>query len=608
MYRSAISSAPLQSRVDAGGTRDKFIAIGIDFGTTFSGVSWAFSEQPDTIHEISEWPAENHMNQQEVQVPTVYDIASGKWGYQVTPDMKPVRWFKLLLLSDDDLAKEENQEVSRSKQLREARDQLSNNPGKITAVDLVGQYLKNLWDHTYKTLKTMVDIDSIPLCVAITIPAIWPHYAQNAMREAAKIAGITKRRTIGTPTLGLVQEPEAASLSIMQERGLLAEIKPGECFVVCDAGGGTVDVISYMVVSNDPFRLKECVKGEGGLCGAVRIDEAFEAHLMGKNRLKLDRLNVSEYNTLVVDGWERGVKRTFTDAESPAEFSLRLPYKAFKTQDRWRNRDNFSLNRSEVRGFFSKSLTGIRTLVSNQREQVKKETGKNPRNVLLVGGLGSSLHIHGFLNSLFNGTVLRPRNGWSAVARGAVIRLLHDKLSSQPNLPPPQRRVLATLPNVTARKSRYSYGIEVDTHIAHLDDYDRTLDKTSRDPAGDEVTTRMRWYLRRGEEVSGRSPVTFSYSRYYQEPVPKTCQLDIQCSSAELPPKRADSTVEYLCTIECEFDTGFSQWEPVGNIFDGFRRCDNLELKMTFTGEPSWNFQVGAQQATTTNARVSCMD
>ncbi|KAJ4327229.1 hypothetical protein N0V84_002359 [Fusarium piperis] len=318
-------------------SREKFIAIGIDFGTTFSGVSWAFSEHPDTIYEISEWPTANHINQSEVQVPSLYDIDSGKWGYQITPDINPVKWFKLLLLNDSDLAEEE---IGGSRQLQEARIQLSMHTTQMTAVEVVGCYLGKLWDHTYAILKTKLDIDGIPLRVAITVPAIWPHYAQRSMREAAKLAGITAKRLMGVPTLELIHEPESAGLSIMMERSLLPEIK---------------DVISYKVTSVRPFRLKECVKGEdrhdpdpatpGGLSGAVRIDEAFEAHLWGRDRLKLSSLSPSEYNTLVIEDWERGVKRTFTNQEQPAQFSLRLPLKAYKTRDRWRNNDHFSLNR-----------------------------------------------------------------------------------------------------------------------------------------------------------------------------------------------------------------------------------------------------------------------
>ena len=157
-------------------------------------------------------------------MPTVFDIDSDKWGYQVAPDMKPIKWFKLLLLSDNDLAREENQEISQSKQLQDARTHLSKYR-KITAVDLVGRYLKKLWDHTYAMLKTMMKIDDIPIHVAITAPANWSHNARKALRQAVKQAGITTKGPNGALILKLVREPEAPAKSIMREHGLVVEIK-----------------------------------------------------------------------------------------------------------------------------------------------------------------------------------------------------------------------------------------------------------------------------------------------------------------------------------------------------------------------------------------------
>lgn len=137
--------------------------------------------------------------------------------------MVPMKWFKLLLLNDDDIARDE---IRQSKPMQEARNQLLL-PNAPTATEVVGFYLKKLWDHTYNILKAKLEIDNLPLRVAITIPAIWPPYAQKAMREAAKIAGITAKRDIGATTLDLVQEPEAAGLSILFERSNLPEIQVG---------------------------------------------------------------------------------------------------------------------------------------------------------------------------------------------------------------------------------------------------------------------------------------------------------------------------------------------------------------------------------------------
>lgn len=220
----------------------------------YCGVSWALSDAPDVIHEVTEWPAEFHLNSREDQVPTQLDLATGKWGYEVTSQMKPIKWFKLLLLKDADIVRDE---IKGSHHLEDARKQIAAHG--LTPTKAVAMYLEKLWSHTYAQLASRLDVDNMPLRVAITVPAIWPPYAEQAMREAADIAKITEVRDIGTTTLELVQEPEAAALSIFLDRRDLPEIQvsyyillltqgfllltlyqPKESFVVCDAGGGTV--------------------------------------------------------------------------------------------------------------------------------------------------------------------------------------------------------------------------------------------------------------------------------------------------------------------------------------------------------------------------------
>lgn len=85
-----------------------------------------------------------------------------------------MKWFKLLLLKNEDIAKEE---IRNAPQFQQARDILSSSRKRLTAVQVVGYYLRNAWDHTYTALKSMLDVDNLPLRVAITIPAIWPAYA-----------------------------------------------------------------------------------------------------------------------------------------------------------------------------------------------------------------------------------------------------------------------------------------------------------------------------------------------------------------------------------------------------------------------------------------------
>ncbi len=179
-------------------------------------MSWAYSGDPEEIHEVSHWQCHDRRGQDEVQIPTQVDLDTGKWGYLVPNDCDPIRWFKLLLLNDSDAL----EDVRKSQNLQDARKKLRNHMGFEAdgVVDLVASFLKELWQHALKEIKREIDLDLLPIKVALTVPAIWPAYAREKMKLAARKAGITDHRAIGPTTLALVEEPEAAALSTLFER------------------------------------------------------------------------------------------------------------------------------------------------------------------------------------------------------------------------------------------------------------------------------------------------------------------------------------------------------------------------------------------------------
>ena len=66
----------------------------------------------------------------------------------------------------------------------------------------------------------------------------------------------------GIMPIKLIKEPEAAALYTLHslgDRGLSV----GDAFIVCDAGGGTVDLIAYETVRKKPFELKELASANG---------------------------------------------------------------------------------------------------------------------------------------------------------------------------------------------------------------------------------------------------------------------------------------------------------------------------------------------------------
>jgi len=99
------------------------------------------------------------------------------------------------------------------------------------------------------------------------------------------------------------------------------------------------------------------------------------------------------------------------------------------------------------------------------------------------------------------------------VARGAVVRLLRDKIATQMSLNPRQRSALEMMPDVTTRRSRYHYGIIISTEVDDLDDFDPRLDRVTIDPLGERVTNRMSWYLRKVGRPGGTRAVPFRLTR-----------------------------------------------------------------------------------------------
>ncbi|KAM0305279.1 hypothetical protein ACHAPM_001657 [Fusarium culmorum] len=289
------------------------LVIGIDFGTTFSGVSWAHTREPDAIEIVTCWDSElNHCSDVEKAPTQLYfdgDVHDVKWGYGIPLDKEPLKWFKLLLLDAADLPAE----VAISTQMQEAR-RLKNLRGK-EPIAIIASFLRKLWDHSVESIRRAIGVDLLERSkfqVVITLPAIWPPYAQNRMKQAAHQSGILDGRSAGTTMLQFISEPEAAALATIKDMGKRSVIKARDTIVVCDAGGGTVDLISYVFESTDPFVVKECVKGDGDLCGGVFLDEGF-MKLVKQKTPTVSWASVSrlEEKKFLNDEWEHGIKPQF---------------------------------------------------------------------------------------------------------------------------------------------------------------------------------------------------------------------------------------------------------------------------------------------------------
>ena len=82
--------------------------------------------------------------------------------------------------------------------------------------------------------------------------------------------------------LGTNQSQEAAATYALHREDL-HYLSIGDTFVVCDAGGGTVDLISYTVTKLDPsLEVKEAAPGNGALCGSTYLDRRFQEYVTSR--------------------------------------------------------------------------------------------------------------------------------------------------------------------------------------------------------------------------------------------------------------------------------------------------------------------------------------
>ena len=236
------------------------LLIAIDFGTTFTGVAYAYSNGAsggdprrlaEAIKVIMMWPNQNHQINEKTPTIISYNTNPPTWGASVKPHHEPkITHFKLGL--EANASQHYRYRASSSPfavQMRHPRFRSKN------AVDFTADYLGcvSKWVHeNYFPEKFGAEfLESQKMSYVVTVPAIWRDAAKDLTREAAKKAGIAGEKLV------LITEPEAAALycaALCEE----VDIRVGSHFVVCDAGGGTVvrhqsDTLTFRISHRIPF-------------------------------------------------------------------------------------------------------------------------------------------------------------------------------------------------------------------------------------------------------------------------------------------------------------------------------------------------------------------
>ncbi|OAA68266.1 hsp70 family chaperone [Niveomyces insectorum RCEF 264] len=573
------------------------LIIGIDFGTTYSGVAWAtpYDFEQEQINLIHSWPG---MGLEKGKAPTelYYDDGHISWGYDIPADADPVQWFKLLLLKDEDLG----YELRNSEYVRRCRRMLEDT-GK-TATDLVADYLRLLWEHVIDTIcrdRGDAAVDGMTFHVVLTVPAIWKGYARQRMEDAVAQAGILDRRAAGKTELSFVTEPEAAALATLYNNPNPS--KQGDVFIICDAGGGTVDLISYNVTRAAPVVMEEAVEGTGGLYGSIFIDEAFEKMSQRRLGAKWSNLSKTGVKELVKGEWQQAIKPQYkSQANSKRQYTVGIPAEAFSSKadltdfskEPHIKMGRFHLTGDHIEKLFAYSFEGIDKLIDEQIAEVKKKKKLLVTDIILVGGLGASPYLyqhlkqrHGPKINVLQSTGTKP---WTAICRGAVYKGFYKALKTGGS--GEDNRLLMEPPiQIASTVSRFSVGLcfsQIYNEAYHKIEDRYWDDKEEVYFAG----RQMEWYLRKGSSVKTLAPIRHDFYLLFNKPKTEWTRELYLCNDVEAPTRRNENVIK-LCDIHCNFasivDSLPDYKSPSGKMFKRF----SYEIVMIPTGA-SVDFQV----------------
>ncbi|KAI9851102.1 MAG: hypothetical protein M1830_006922 [Pleopsidium flavum] len=296
--------------------------------------------------------------------------------------------------------------------------------------------------------------------------------------------------------------------------------------VVCDAGGGTADLITYRITGISPLRVEELVSGAGDFCGSSDLNDHFAQWLREQTIDCGEWADMLGYMDLDEDDFLERLAAAFEEAKKRFSGSRSTTYVTIPQLRKSRKvphliyQDNIVLQKDDMVVIFSKTVNRIVELITSQidraydaaghddagfRVQVKsiltrtmRSGTDSPKRILLVGGYGESEYLYKELQMTFRRN-LNPRyrvqvshddESATAIAKGGLLRAMHPAV-------------------VTERISRLSMG------ICWSEPYQRTL-PAHLDRAKDEpkwcpyfhkniLEDRVRWLLKVVSTIRARA-------------------------------------------------------------------------------------------------------
>ncbi|TGJ83120.1 hypothetical protein E0Z10_g5648 [Xylaria hypoxylon] len=513
------------------------IIIGFDFGTTYSGVVFAESDEPDELFEVSEWPesrTDNNRFLSSRKVPTrIRYLANGQfeWGAQVPEEAahEAHRLFKLALEPG---------------MFRKAAENIGEIPLPANVDQIITDYMTGVWGRVLQTMREQLEYEPENFHVVLTVPAVWSELSkQRTVQAFRRIPNLPK-----SVTTYLLSEPEAAAIAVIKETDR-SSLKVDDTFVVVDAGGGTVDLITYTITSLHPIlKVHEATVGTGELSGSSLINLRFQQFLTAKLQ------NEPHWSTGIAHAalqrFENTVKKRFSTADLAENeiYNIPVPGLALNIGAGIKKTGVFSLEAAEVHMVYERSILMIIQLVKEQIAMCDRPV----RSIFLVGGFGSSTYLRERIESaVLDDTsikgpieILQPENAWTAVVRGAAMNGIAQSKPANYDIPV-----------VVSRTARRHYGYEIGVHYNDIVHASLASKKYWNGLDGTFDVKAMIWFIRRGDNVYEDHPFSKSYYYYWPVGVERSRKYPLSIYADETSKKapiERSASVKLLCRLTAD--------------------------------------------------------
>ena len=243
----------------------KKVIVAIDFGTSGTTYAFAFIDAKDDII-CGKWNSPGEKNKTEIILDEKYQTL--KFGYDCQDYLGNLR------------SSEENYyhftDIKMKLYDNQTTISANNNNKIILALEIViSKILIVMKEEVLRHIKLLrSSIQESDILWKVTVPAIWNNKSKEIMKKASELAGIFDEKE---QLLFFALEPEAAACDYVNEKSSDKDIiKPGNRYIVCDIGGGTVDISSHeRKCGNGQTYIEEVYPPKGGNHGSTYINKMF---------------------------------------------------------------------------------------------------------------------------------------------------------------------------------------------------------------------------------------------------------------------------------------------------------------------------------------------